>query len=231
LLNCQHQDGGWGINGDDPESGWQTAWALIALRYSTQNKELISHAAEWLTSVGTWEISREQFQKPELPKIDNLAAFVWPWMPGQAGFVEPTAMAVIALEGLNTSQLADTRIKAALRYFQQYRTPDGGWGIGNEGPLDTLIRPRAYLTALVLLALTQIAPTEIQTVDLDALQQDMGRDTSILAQASGVLALRTMKADYKGVIAKLSEQQLQNGSWNDNPFFNAWALMAFRGYL
>jgi hypothetical protein len=40
-----------------------------------------------------------------------------------------------------------------------------------------------------------------------------------------------MKADYKGVIAKLSEQQLQNGSWNDNPFFNAWALMAFRGYL
>ena len=102
LLNCQNQDGGWGINEDDPESGWQTAWALIALKYSTPNNIAISHAVDWLTTVGTMEVSRAQFQKSEIPKTIMIGALVWPWMPGQLGFIEPTAMAILALEGLNT---------------------------------------------------------------------------------------------------------------------------------
>ncbi len=231
LLSCQHKDGGWGINEDDPESGWQTAWALLALRYSTQNVDSISQAADWLTTVGTFEISREQFKQPEIPKNDSIEAFVWPWMPEQAGFVEPTAMAVLALQGINKSWLADIRINAASSYFQKNRTPDGGWSTGNEGPLDTLVRPRAYPTALVLVALTQIDQPAIQTIDLDALRQDLSRDPSILAQSSGGLALRTMGAEYESLIANIPKHQLQNGSWDDNPFFTAWALMALRGYF
>ncbi len=37
LLNSQHSDGGWGINENDPESGWQTAWALMAMKSANQS--------------------------------------------------------------------------------------------------------------------------------------------------------------------------------------------------
>jgi hypothetical protein len=231
LLNCQHKDGGWGINEDDPESGWQTAWALIALRYSTQNKDSISKAVEWLTTVSTSEITREEFQKPDVPKSNNVGAFVWPWLPGQVGWIEPTAMAVLALEGITNSQLADVRINAAHSYFLQNRTPDGGWDIGNIGPLDTTVIPRAFPSVLVLMALALTAPEDIQTIDLSALRQDLDRDPSILAQSSGLLALRTLGEHDEGIISNLNHSQLSNGSWNNNPFFTAWALMALRGYL
>jgi hypothetical protein len=231
LLSSQHQDGGWGINENDPDSGWQTAWALIPLRYSTQNHDSISKSLEWLITVGTLEITQAEFQKPEIPKRDNIEAFIWPWLPGQAGWIEPTAMAVLALEGITKSQLAGFRISAALSYFRKNRTADGGWNLGNATPLDTIVLPRAYPTALVLLALARIAPLEIQTNDMYALRQDMQRDPSILLQSSGLLALRTLGEDDEAVISNITEHQLHNGSWDDNPFFTAWAIMACRGYL
>src|SRR4030043_295506 len=70
-----------------------------------------------------------------------------------------------------------------------------------------------------------------QPIDAIALQQALSRDPSILVQSSGVLALRTMGADPNALISNITKHQLQNGSWNDNPFFTAWALMALRGYL
>lgn len=231
LLSSQHQDGGWGINENDPESGWQTAWALIALRYSTQNHDSITKTVEWLVTVATLDITKEEFQKQEIPKRNNIDAFIWPWLPGQAGWIEPTAMAVLALEGLTKSRLADFRINAALRYFRQYRTADGGWNIGNAGPLDTIVLPRAYPTALVLMALARIAQQEIQPVDLNAIRQDLQRDTSILAKSSGLLALRILGEDDEALISKINEHRLANGSWDDNPFFTAWAIMALRGHL
>jgi hypothetical protein len=231
LLSCQHQDGGWGINKDDLESGWQTAWALLAMRYSNQNQESISKSLEWLSTVGTLDITLEEFQKPEIPKRDNIGAFIWPWLPGQAGWIEPTAMAVLALEGMTKSQLADFRISAALNYFRQYRSADGGWNIGNATALDTVVIPRAYPTTLVLMALSRIAQSEIKSIDLVALHQDMQRDPSILIQSSGLLGLRTMGEDEEALISNITKNQLPNGSWENNPFFTAWASMAFRGYL
>jgi len=231
LLSSQHQDGGWGINEDDLESGWQTAWALSALRYTTQNQDSIAKSVEWLITVGTIEITQEEFQKQEIPKRDNNDAFIWPWLPGQAGWIEPTAMAILALDGMTKSRLADFRIGAAINYFRQYRTADGGWNIGNAGPLDTIVIPRAYPTALVLMALARIAQPEIKAIDLYALRQDLSRDPSILIQSSGLLALRTLREDDEALISNITEHQLPNGSWDDNPFFTAWAIMAFRGYL
>ena len=84
---------------------------------------------------------------------------------------------------------------------------------------------------MTLIALTHIAKDKIQTIDAIALQQALSRDPSILVQSSGVLALQTMGVDSKALISNIREHQLQNGSWDDNPFFTAWALMALRGYL
>jgi hypothetical protein len=231
LLSSQNQDGGWGINADDEESNWHTAWALIALRYASQKSEASRRGVDWLTTVGTAEITTEELERSEGSDFGNPEGVSWPWLPGQACWTEPTALAMLALEGITNTPLATMRLNAALGYFQRFRTMDGGWEIGNAGPLDSIIVPRAHPTALVLLALHKFAPQEIQAEDLNALRQDMQQDTGVLAQSCGLLALRTLGEDDETTHAYLVERQLQDGSWNENPYFTAWAMMALKGAI
>jgi prenyltransferase beta subunit len=231
LLSSQHEDGGWGINAEDPESGWHTAWALIAMKYSNQNSDSIIRAVEWLTQVSTYQITQDEFANTKMPLSYNLEALIWPWLPGQGCWIEPTALAVLALEGIAQTQLAGTRIRAAIDYFHKNRTPSGGWDVGNAGPLDTIVLPHAYQTALVLMALTRVSIQEIQNNDLSALRLDMQQDTSILSLSSGLVALKTLGENDQEINSYISGYQLENGSWNNNPFFTAWAIMALRGRI
>jgi hypothetical protein len=231
LINSQHEDGGWGIYEDDPESGWQTAWALITLRYSNQKSNSITRAEDWLTYVGTSYISSEELQNTDITLYDNSGALVWPWMPDQVCWIEPTALTVLAIENLSQSSLASTRLKAALEYFKLNRTPSGGWDVGNASALDTIIIPRAYPTSLVLMALARTSPQDIKTIDISALQQDLLQDTSVLIQSAGLLAVRILGGRGENIISVLKELQLPNGSWDNNPYFTAWASIGLRGYL
>ena len=231
LLKCQHQDGGWGINENDLESGWQTAWALIALKYSNQGSDSVSRGEHWLQSVATLEFTADQFLNPESLLNGQLLSLVWPWLPGQGGWIEPTALAVLALANLADSPSVAPRLQAALSYFKKNRTPEGGWNIGNATPLDTTVLPRAFPTALVLIAMERIARQDIQSIDLTALQQDVKRDPSILVKSAGLLAIRSLGQLDETLNTYLTAHQLQDGSWDHNPFSSAWAGMALRGYL
>jgi hypothetical protein len=230
LFACQNADGGWGIHQADPESGWQTTWALLALQRFNSNNEVITLGKRWLQSVGNYAFSRADFEQAEFPTSDENASLIWPWLPGQGAWMEPTAMAVLVLaDEYANSKLIKTRIEAAMRYFRQYRTPTGGWDQGNAGPLDTLVFPRSYPTALVLLALDQVAPHEIYPIDLTALKQAIDRDQGALALSTGLLALRTLGEEDGELQARLSQLQRADGSWDDNNFVSAWACMALRG--
>ena len=230
LLDCQHEDGGWGINENDHESGWQTAWALMVLKRSKQSDERIIKAVDWLSSVATYAVPRDEFLASPFPKRDSLDALVWPWLPGQAGWLEPTALAVLALMDVRSTPLAGSRIEIALDYFGHYRTPDGGWNIGNTSSLDTIIIPRAYHTALVLVALSGIAPQNVQPGDITALQQDLSRDPGLLAHAAGLLAMKILK-EKDSSDSYIKSNQLADGSWEHNPFVTAWSMLGLRGYL
>ena len=231
LLSSQHQDGGWGINEDDPESGWHTAWALIALKHSNPSNDSIVRAVEWLSYVSTYQFTQDELRDPKILVSDTAVALSWPWLPGQGCWIEPTALAVLALEGLAQSQVATTRMRAAFDYFHQNRTPIGGWGLGNAGPYETVVLPDAYRTALVLMALARVQPKEIQSNDLSALRQDMQQDPCILSLSSGLVALKTLGEYDHDISSQITDNQLQDGSWNNNPFFTAWAMMALRGNI
>ncbi len=231
LLSSQHPDGGWGINENDPESGWQTAWAIMALKSAVNSTQAISKAAGWLATEASYDISAEEFRKPQIPQTSIVGALVWPWLPGQATWIEPTALAILALNGLENPPLAEARMKSALNYFDYYRTASGGWNVGNSGPLDTHDLPRAFPTALVLLALASFSPKMIQAADITALQQDMQDDSGILAQAVGTLALHVLGKLDDLSLSTLSSQQLPDGSWEHNPFATALAMLALWGSL
>jgi len=231
LLQCQHQDGGWGINEIDTESGWQTAWALIVMKATNQNPNTITRAGEWLSTVANYQVSQQEFKKPEVPQHNEIGALIWPWLPGQAGWIEPTALALLALAGSVDTLVHTARINSALEYFRYFRTASGGWNVGNATKLDTNILPRAYPTALVLMALAGVSQKDILPSDLTALQQDLLCDPGMLAQGAGLLALRVLGNNEESVISRLSENQLSDGSWEHNPFVTAWAVLGLRGYL
>ena len=231
LKSCQNQDGGWGIHEDDLESGWQTAWALIALKNSNAGGNTISRGIEWLTNVSTNLITREEFENQNLPLSDNVGALVWPWLPGQVYWIEPTALAVLALNGIKLSPVASIRMRAAIEYFRQNRTPIGGWDVGNAGPYDSVVLPQIYRTSLVLLALSVVDPNEIIPNDLSAIRLEMEQDPSILSLSSGLLGLRTVGEDDGNAYSQITDNQLPDGSWISNIFFTAWAQMALRGYF
>ncbi len=229
LLSCQNLDGGWGINGQDHESGWQTAWALFVLKITRLDPAAMNKAFGWLLTVATAEVSKEEFLDEKLPQRNNIGALAWPWLPGQVSWTEPTALAVLALQGTSDTPLAGARMQAARDYFERYRTPSGGWNVGNAGALDTIVFPRAYPTALVLLALAGVAPESIISSDLTALQQDLARDPSTLAQAAGLFALQAYGKNDNHLTGQLNSRQQPDGSWDHNLLFTAWAMIALRG--
>jgi hypothetical protein len=231
LLSCQHEDGGWGIYQDDFESGWQTAWALIALAHLNQGQSAMSAAVLWLTHVPTAQIGSVQLDR--VTNLDDQPAvnLVWPWLPGQGGWIVPTALAVLALTGQELSPLASLRIDAAHAYFKQNRTPIGGWSYGNASPLDTIVNPRAHQTATVLMALTRTNPQEVRKEDVSALKQSMREDQGVLSLAAGLTALHMLGEQDDESSVLLNAKQLPDGSWEQRPFSTAWAMLALRGFL
>ena len=81
------------------------------------------------------------------------------------------------------------------------------------------------------MALNLVAPQAIISNDISALKQDMMFDQSVLSLSSGLLAIRILGESADEVETYIKDKQNPNGSWDNNPFFTGWAMMAIRGYL
>ena len=60
LLSLQHADGGWGIAALDSESGWMTAWAIIALADFPEARAVVARGAQWLLATEGQRINRSR---------------------------------------------------------------------------------------------------------------------------------------------------------------------------
>jgi hypothetical protein len=230
LSAAQHPDGGWGLGTDDPESGWPTAWGVLALTEDEAAADAVRRGATWLMAVTTLRVEGDGLQREVREKfaIDpNLRG--WPWLPGEASWVEPTSLAMLALTAPSVTSGAQKRLDEGARYLVDRRCHGGGWNFGNPVMLGGQLPPRAHPTAWALLALARVAPDVIRPEDLAALRVEMRRDGGALALAWGLLTLRVLGQDDAEVADWLNAQQRADGSWNGNPFHTAVALLAERG--
>ena len=80
----------------------------------------------------------------------------WPWTSGTHSWVEPTALAVLALrrEGLGTH----VRVQEGIRLLRDRAIVTGGWNCGNKSTYGRALRPYPATTGLALLALAQTGP-------------------------------------------------------------------------
>jgi len=227
LLSIQQNDGGWGINGDDLSSCWQTAWAVWALQIIGEEDNAIQRGLDWLLKEEAMAISDLDDLEAGL-KVAGIDFSLrgWPWQPGESSWVEPTALALMALA---SAGITNERLREAIRYLENRRCPGGGWNVGNPLMFNTLVPARVVPTAWSLMSLAQNAPDAILENDITALETEMVKDGGLLGLAWGSLALKTNKRDIpKDIRAALVENQTSDGSWNQNPFITAVAWMAFQ---
>lgn len=230
IKSARQADGGWGFNSSDSESAWQTAWAVLALAQGGEAGDFVDRGVQWLLSVKTLQLNEDTMQTSKRGLTVNPLLPGWPWLPGQAPFIEPTALAILALKSILA--LADNeRMHEGLQYISECRCPGGGWNVSNPAMFNSFLPAQAYTTALVLIALRRFAPGSIHSGDIKVLRSEMHRDGGVLALAWGLLALRALEDDDTPAETRLASMQGPNGGWADNPYKTAVALMALRGRL
>ncbi len=230
LRAGQQRDGGWGFNAGDRESGWTTAWGLLALAAYEPDGAAARRAIDWLLGVAVLDFRLDDIQSTKDTLGIDLALRGWPWLPGMASFVEPTAWAALALAVAGEDGAAG-RLAEAARYLQDRRCRPGGWNVGNPVMFSQALPPRAQPTAWALLALHRLAPDSITAADTAALSAEMHREDSTSALAWGLMALAALGDTDAEAEARLAARQRGDGSWEGSPYLTALALLSGAGAL
>lgn len=228
LLTLQHADGGWGIAAPDSESGWMTAWAVYALADFADARDAVAHGVRWLLATEGQRLTdpgaRQTIQT--LFRIDS-ALTGWPWQRGDAAWVQPTALALLALVAADVREHA--RIREGIAYLFDRAIPSGGWNVGNPWMLDKQMPATIQDTSVALLALRAVGVTEDEgrmTKAIAYLRHAVAQARTAAELAWGVWALRAWGADIGDALTRLNALQRADGSWDGNPFITAIAAIS-----
>ncbi len=250
LLALQHPDGGWGIAAIDDESGWMTAWAVRALADPSTGsgqsfpdaRAAVDKGALWLLRTGGIVVTEPRAQEKirDWYGMDStLRGF--PWQVGDASWVHPTALAVLALVAANLREHARTH--EGIAYLLDRAIAGGGWNIGNPQMIDKKIPATIQDTAVALLALRAVGvPSDTPQVAraLTFLADALRTARTSAELAWGVWAARDWRLevgewaldarrwtlDIGRWIERLKSLQRADGSWEGNPCYAAIALLA-----
>lgn len=227
LLDAQNRDGGWGIKQNDHQSGWQTSWALLALNAISGDPQAIQAGINWLRNFGFSSLENNETNRL-IQKQFNIDTNLngWTWQPGQASWIEPTAMALLALHQIANISQEDHMILEAVQYLDDRRCQGGGWNFGNPVMFNQPLPPKIHHTALCIITLSQVAPHLVQEDDKKTLNLLLADAQRPLGIAMGILALKSIERDSTSYEYKLISLQELNGSWEGNTYFSALALIA-----
>ncbi len=225
LLALQRADGGWGIAAIDDASGWMTAWAVRALAGFADARAQVERGAQWLIGATTWRID-DPSALASTRKLFQIDATLrgWAWQAGDAAWVHPTALAMLAL--VAAGWRGDARVAEGVRYLYDRAVPTGGWNIGNPWMLDQQIPATIQDTAIALLALRAVDEPGNDPHVASAivfLRDAVARARTPAELAWGIAALREWSEDTRDATLRLRALQNEDGSWNGNPFITATA--------
>lgn len=227
LLSLQHSDGGWGIAAIDSESGWMTAWALIALADYAEARDAVARGAAWL--VGTFGLQvTDPGLRDGVRKVFHIDSTLrgWPWLPGDAAWVHPTALSILAL--VAAGKRDEARVRDGIDYLFDRAVSAGGWNIGNPWMIDKPIPSTIQDTAIALRAI-KAAGVDDQTRTAPAilgLRDALSRAKTAAELAWGIYALRDWGEETNNWRTLLNSLQSSDGSWNSNPLITAIAMLA-----
>ena len=153
IKSCQCADGTWGIKPGDGGGTWLVAKAILAL-YAARQTEAAQKLCQYLLSIKDGYDGRVTAELKNMNKKIfrlDITAHGWPYTPGTASWVEPTAYAILALAVCGYPLMG--RQREAIRYLETRKTTTGGWNYGNPYVFDQVFPAFPLPTAAALIAL------------------------------------------------------------------------------
>ena len=217
LASLQSLDGSLGVSAALPTPCWATPYGVLlwaALGGYTTHRE---RATRWL-------LDQEGVAIPNLAMCErtvghDTAIVGWPWVANTHSWVEPTAVAILALR--REGQAEHPRVREGLRLIRDRAIPTGGWNYGNNIAFGRDLRPQPAPTGLALLALAGIdGRTDIVERAAGYLQESLPSTCAPQSLCWGVLGLRAWgccpdAAD--GWLAQAFEQTLRRSDSSQRP--------------
>ncbi len=177
LLRLQRRDGAWPAFRGDSESSWTTALAFCVLNGMNDFPRAREKAFHWLISArgreGHW-FWRWKFRIADREVRFDPDKYGWPWSPGTASWVIPTAFSLVAIKQYtvcNRLAASENRIRLGVDMLLDRACVGGGWNSGNSVVYGVPLPPHVEATAIALLALQDEERTPVIRTSLAWLKQ------------------------------------------------------------
>jgi len=163
LAAAQLPDGSWPSTSKQTTGCWVTSLACWVLRDVPDEKYRTAIAdglrwvcGDWPKDTSWWRRGMRKFLKDSQHLERDHLARGWGWTPGTSSWVEPTAFALLSLEGQHAHVLPSStkkrrKLGEALLYDRM--CPGGGWNCGNPEVYGVVDEPLVIPTSWALLAL------------------------------------------------------------------------------
>ncbi len=202
LTTLQRADGSLGVSASSPSPGWMTPYAVLFWKALGVHEGRTRSASGWL--LGQKGRTLDRADDPTKVAGHDTTLVGWPWVEDTHSWLEPTAMAVLALGRLGLG--GHPRVREGLRLIRDRAVEPGGWNYGNKSVFGRPLRPQPAPTGLALLTLAGTGP---RTADIGrAVRYLADALPGIRASASlgwGLVGLRAWGETPDGSDAWLSE--------------------------
>jgi hypothetical protein len=227
LKTCQKGSGAIGISPGDNEGSWMAYAALLAF-HALGAKAEEGRLKDWILGFGDASSRLSPAEIKAIREAYRYDASIqgWPWIAGTTGWVEPTALFIIALIRSGVAQ-ANARIRQGVSLIVDRRVASGGWNFGNPYSKSHELEASLMSTALALAALGIAGYPEDQPAaakGLRFLRKCLAGDVGTASLAWSILALGSYPSGsmiIPGAIDRLSGLQGDDGSFRRNLFETA----------
>ena len=156
LASVQRVDGSLGVSTERSEPGWGTPYGVLTWNLAASHEIERKRAVAWLLRQEGETMPRDEESGPYPGHDPSIVG--WPWVSGTHSWVEPTALAVLALrrEGLGKHP----RVREGIRVLRDRAIVTGGWNCGNKAVFNHVLRPQPAPTGLALVALAHTGPRD-----------------------------------------------------------------------
>ncbi len=203
LAAAVRADGSVGVSTSTPDApGWMTPYAILFWKALGQHESQARSAAQWLL---------RQKGRPLDPGDDpkkiaghDTSLIGWPWVNDTHSWLEPTALAVLALDRVGLGD--HPRVREGLRLIRDRAITSGGWNYGNKSVFGRSLRPQPAPTGLALLALAGTGPkSENIGKALSYLTTALPETRASASLGWGLVGLRAWSAVPRGFNAWVDE--------------------------